>query len=233
MAHSSRNGPTPSFNQPYNRNTSDHVTPDTNLENQGRFSPSHGQGDSAVHTSKFSTGVQRRDDPLRAAAGVTDSGPNWPSRLESKPDGALAHNTEGHDRKPTAYSSAPIYNPLTHQPIEERPSAGKSSVPRKQVGSSPTGQFSDAQSIPSIGETRSTTNSPPLYMPSGRHDGDHGIKGKERKSHASDIPDRLNPNSRNLYGDVTGDNIVDKAKSNTIDTEVVEAWAPGSLSHPQ
>jgi len=112
--------------------------------------------------------------------------------------------------------------------------ARQKSIPRKQVGTSAQAPYSSVQSStsssPQIGHSRQQSDSKPL--PSAPISSNNGYG--DRKTPATPQPisilDRSRPITKGYAAPRDGKDVVDRAKSNTYDTEVIEKIAPGKSS---
>lgn len=109
--------------------------------------------------------------------------------------------------------------------------ARQKSIPRKQIGTSAHAPYSSVQystsSSPQIGHSRQQSDLKPL--PSAPILSNDGYRDRETAAtpQPSSILDRSRPITKGYMTPRDGQEVVDRAKSNTYDTEVIEKIAPG------
>lgn len=108
------------------------------------------------------------------------------------------------------------------------------STPRKQVGTSANAPYSSAQSqVPSNGQlSHSRNQSAPKPLPSvpvSSTDG-HEPRRTEAMPQSTSVLDRSRPISRVVNGPRDAQDVINRAQTNTYDTEVIEKVAPGKLA---
>ncbi len=110
--------------------------------------------------------------------------------------------------------------------------ARQKSISRKQVGTPTHAPYSPVQpstsSSPQLSHNQHQSDSKPLpFVPTSSNDG-YGDHGTPVLSQPSSILDRSRPITKGYAAPRDGKDVVDRAKSNTYDTEVIEKIAPGN-----
>lgn len=138
--------------------------------------------------------------------------------------GGLAGNSE----ESSSHPKAPIHDPSRSQPQDKSELARKNSIPRKQLRDITKGQASRVQPAVSGGHTPSAADVTYPLQPDRTtyHDGPQP-EGRKDASSASKVLDRPRPSSRGPGAANIAERVVDRAKSNTVNTEVIETFAPG------
>lgn len=110
--------------------------------------------------------------------------------------------------------------------------ARQKSISRKQVGTPTPAPYSPVQpstsSSPQLSHNQHQSDYKPLpFVPTSSNDG-YGDRGTPVLPQAPSILDRSRPITKGYAAPRDGKDVVDRAKSNTYDTEVIEKIAPGN-----
>lgn len=130
--------------------------------------------------------------------------------------------------------SSPRTNTYDSSKLQDEDDAGlarQNSVPRKQVGTSISTPYSSVQASPPpmAQKGHSRQQSYPKPLPSTPSTASHGYNDRQADSspQPSSILNRSRPISASQPGLRDPQDVVDRAKTNTYDTQVVETVAPG------
>lgn len=109
--------------------------------------------------------------------------------------------------------------------------ARQKSIPRKQIGISVNAPYSPVQpstsSSPQVSHSRQQSDSKPLPSAPISINDRYGDRGTAATPQPSSILDRSRPITKGYAAPRDGQDVVNRAKSNTYDTEVIEKIAPG------
>ena len=109
--------------------------------------------------------------------------------------------------------------------------ARQKSIPRKQVGTTAQAPYSSTMPFngPTTQNSHSRQQSAPKALPATPISSNNGSGGRvtERTSESSGILDRSRPITRGMAESRNAHDVVNRAKTNTYDTEVIEKVAPG------
>lgn len=144
----------------------------------------------------------------------------------SRNDSHVPRTSGGVADNPTMYVSpqnAPTYDPSRSQLQDESDLLRKNSIPRKQLRDHTKGQPSGAQPQFLRGQTPSAN----VGYPSRPDPAVYPQLEERRDNLTRGVLDRSRPISRGPGTANTAERVVDRAKSNTINTEVIETFAPG------
>lgn len=150
-------------------------------------------------------------------------GPSEPLEDMTMPYSGLRTDFGAKSNITAKYPSSPPGNPLQQSPYSsmvDRDSphgipqygpdlAARKSISRKQLGNSARGQRSDAQPLLSTGPVRSAD--------------------KQNTSTPQRFPARSKLMTTESDAASSAERVVERAQSNTVDTEVIEAIAPGNI----
>lgn len=113
--------------------------------------------------------------------------------------------------------------------------AREKSIPRKQVGNSAPTPYSSVQSSkasnPQIGHGPRQSDSKPLPSAPTLSDTGYGAQESTATPPSPSVLDSSRPLTKGYAAPRDGHEVVDRAKSNTYDTEVIEKIAPGKSCH--
>ena len=178
---------------------------------------------------KHDTSSPIQEYSLRNNAGtirpVNDARGQGPSMTQSDRDNSL---------------SSPRFNTYDSPNLPEEDHAGlvrQNSIPRKQIGTSPNTPYSSVQassphqvwSTPMAQTGHSRQQSAPKSLPStpAAKSREFNDRQTDPTPQSSSILNRSRPTSSNPAGLRDAQDVVDRAKTNTCDTQVVESVAPG------
>lgn len=134
----------------------------------------------------------------------------------------------GNSEKYSSHPQVPIYDPSRSQPQDESDLAVKNSIPRKQVGDITKGQASGVEPSFPRGPTTSKKVTYPLQSDPAVDYDDTQLEERKNISPAPGVLDRSRPITRGHGAANTAQRVVDRAQSNTVNTEVIETFAPGN-----
>lgn len=185
--------------------------------------------DGTVHALSFNV----KSDLLRKLTGGSEPYSIHSASFGSRNDSYVPDTPAGlviNSKKHPPYTKAPIHDsPSRSQPQNEPDLAQKNSIPRKQLGDFTKGHPSGVQPSFQRGHNPSANVAYPLQSdPAAFYDGPQ-LEEKRTISHAPGILDRSRPISRDPGAAKTAERVVDRAKSNTTNTEVIESYAPGKF----
>ena len=131
-------------------------------------------------------------------------------------------------------SSGPRFNAYGSPNLQGEDDAGlarESSIPRKQIGTSASTTYSSAHSSSTpraqTGHSRQQSASKPLPSTPATASLGYTDRQTDSASQQSSILNRSRPMSTSQAGIQDAQDVVDRAKSNTSDTQVIETVAPG------
>lgn len=136
----------------------------------------------------------------------------------------------GNSKTHPPYPKVQVYDsPSRSQPQNESDLAQKNSIPRKQLGDFVKAHPSGVQPSFQRGHNPSANMAYPLQSdPAAYYDGPQ-LEDRLTTSPAPGIIARSRPISRGPGAAKTAECVVDRAKSNTTNTEVIESFAPGKF----
>ena len=152
---------------------------------------------------------------------------------------------EGHSQETSMYHPSPggtsskpgseAYNSLDLQKEDDAGLIRQSSIPRKQVGTFASTPYSSvpASSPPSAqtGQSRQQTGTKPLPSTPAALSSRYIDRPTDSVSKPSGILNRSRPMPPSQTNPQDAQDVVDRAKTNTYDTEVIETVAPGQFHH--
>ncbi|MCJ1470375.1 hypothetical protein MMC07_009020 [Pseudocyphellaria aurata] len=214
---SHQEGAAASQNDPYARN----LRHDNQLHTH---QPPHVAADTITHA--LSSDVKNESMKHFREAGEPFSTHAAPSG--SRNNRHVPHTSGGIADSPTKYVSpltAPTYDLSRSQPQDESDLHRRNSIPRKQLRDHTKGQSSGLQPPFSTGRTLSANvGHPSRPDPTVCYDDPQLEERKDNPTRG--VLDRSRPISRGPGTANSAERVVDRAKSNTINTEVIETFAP-------
>lgn len=187
--------------------------------------PSHNVADGTTHA--LSSDVN--SESWRHARDAREPYSVHTASFRNRNDNYLPGNSGGLAGNPQNYSSypkAPIYDHSRSQHKDELGLPQKNSIPRKQLNEFPKGQFSGVQPSLPRGHAPSANVAYPLQSDPANYYDDPQLEETKNTS-AVGVLDRSRPISKGPEAAYTAERVVDRAKNNTINTEVIETFAPG------
>ena len=180
----------------------------------------------------------RQVGTMGSARSAQESLQRDPGFYQTGHDGRTVRHNDGIlERRNNASSHTPAaeYDPLNRQAQGDKDLARKPSIPRKQVGSSigssPSMQSSlPSHSIPSHSPHSSLQKPLPSNPPRDSSVKYGAYEGEEDYSSPTNLNGQSRASSDLVSTNPTPEDVLDRAKSNTVKTEVVESIAPGKLN---
>lgn len=193
------------------------------------YQPPPNVADGTIHA--LSSDVQ--NDLLRNITGASEPYSIHSASFGSRNDNYVPDTPGGlvdNPKKHPPYPKAPIYGSLSRsQPQNESDLANKNSIPRKQLGDFTKGQPSRVQPSFQRDHNPSANMAYPVQLdPAAFYDGPQ-LEDRRTTPPAPGVLDRSRPISRGPGAANTAERVVERAKSNTINTEVIESFAPGKF----
>lgn len=187
--------------------------------------PSHNVADGTTHA--LSSDV--KSEPWRHGRDAREPYSVHTASFGNRNDNYIPGNSGGVAGIPQTHSSypkAPIYDHSRSQQKDELDLPQKNSIPRKQLKDFTKGQSSGVQPSPPRGHTPSANVAYPLQSdPATYYDPQLGET--KNTSSAVGVIDRSRPISKGAGAAYTAERVLDRAKNNTINTDVIETFAPG------